>query len=92
MTTTSTEQALLIILSITLAIFLILGIVLLIYLIKISSTIKVIVDKAERLTEKAETMASFFEKTAPKIAIGRLLGNIAEAVSKRSKNRKEHDE
>lgn len=82
---TTTEQALLIILSAALAVFIILGIVLLVYLIRAAKKVNVIVDKAEALTEKAEHVSQFFERTAPAVAITRLFGNIAEAVMKNNK-------
>lgn len=82
---TTTEQALLIILSAALAVFLILGIILLVYLIRAAKKVNIIVDKAQVLTEKAEHVSEFFEKTAPAMAITRLLGNIAEAVMRNSK-------
>lgn len=83
---TTTEQALLIILSAALAVFLILGIILLVYLIRAAKKVNIIVDKAEILTEKAEHVSQFFERTAPVVAITRLFGNIAEAVMKNNKS------
>lgn len=85
---TTTEQILLIILSIFLAIFLLLSIVVLIWLIKIFRQLKRIIDKAERLTDRAEIIAHFFERTAPHVAIGRLISNITQTVFNKSSNNK----
>ncbi|MEK7602877.1 MAG: hypothetical protein AAB459_01355 [Patescibacteria group bacterium] len=90
----STEQILVIILASALAAFLIIGIVALIKFIQILNHINKITEKAEHLAEQAEAVGSFFQKTAGPIAIGKLLGNIAEHIfggreskrSKRSKN------
>lgn len=80
-----TEQALLIILCVFLAIFLLLGIILLGWLIKVTKKINIIADKAEKLTETAESFSKFFEKTAPAVSIARFVGNIAEVVLKHNK-------
>lgn len=77
---TYTEQALLIILSLFLALFLILSMIALVWIIKILSQLKRIIDSTEKVIDKAENIAIFFEKTAPTVALGRLVSNITEAV------------
>ena len=85
------ERVLVVILSSALALTLILSIVLLIILIKIFLHIKHLTEKAESFAEKAENIADFFERSAPPIAIARMLGNIGEAFrrTKGDKRRKE---
>ncbi|HUD06645.1 MAG TPA: hypothetical protein VMR34_02045 [Candidatus Saccharimonadales bacterium] len=73
---TTVEQVILIILSAALAIFLILSIVCLILLIKLLGNLRRIIAKAERLADHAEHIKDMFEKTAPVVALGRLVGNI----------------
>lgn len=81
---TQTEQALLIILSTFLAIFLLLGILVLSYMLKISKKVNIIVDKAEKMTERAEAISEMFEKSSPSMAVMRIIGNVAEMLKKRS--------
>jgi hypothetical protein len=79
-------KILVIILSSTLALFLILAIILTIKLIQVANHLKVLVVKAEALTEKAGHIGELFQKSAAPMAIGRLLANIHEAVfSKKGK-------
>lgn len=73
-------ETLVIILSVMLALFLLLSIVLLARLIQIVKQIKRITDHAEHAVDKAEEIASFFEKTATPVALVKLLANISEKV------------
>ena len=73
---------LVIILSVMLALFLLLFIVLLVRLIQISRQIKRITDYAENAADKADEIASFFQKTATPVAIVKLFANISETVAK----------
>ncbi len=90
-----TERVLLIILSATLAIFLLLAIAAAVLVIKILKQIRVIVEKAENIADKAETLSSFFQKSAGPVAIGRFITNMAEAIfqkrGKRNSSKGEDD-
>ena len=77
-------ETLVIILSTMLALFLLLGIILLVKLITITKQIKRITEHAEIAVDKAEEVASFFEKTATPVAILKLIANISESISKAS--------
>lgn len=76
------------ILSITLALFLVLGIVATVKIIQILNQLKKIVDKAERLADRAEAVGDFFRRTAGATAFGKLVANITEAVRNRKRGRK----
>lgn len=65
----NTEQAILIILSIFLAIFLILGVVALIYTIKIQRSVKKVVSTIEKVTEKADKVGDIIENSAPMVGL-----------------------
>ena len=75
---TTTEQALLIILSIFLAIFLLISIIALAKIIQILKYIRHIMEKAEKIADKADTVADFFEKSAGTAAITKLVSNIVQ--------------
>lgn len=81
-------QILVIILSVTLAIFLILGIVLTIKLIQIANGLKRITTKAEDVVDKAEAAAEVFQKAAAPVAIGRLISNITDLIGRKDKGDK----
>ncbi|MDB5164076.1 MAG: hypothetical protein JWS12_694 [Candidatus Saccharibacteria bacterium] len=81
-------KILVIVLSAVLALFLILSIVVVIRVIQLVNALKRIVEKAERLTNKAEDVADFFRSSATPVAIGRLLANIHETVFKRKSKEK----
>ena len=75
-------EALVIILSVMLALLLLLSIIFIVKLIQISSQIKRITDHAEQVVDKAEQIAGFFEKTATPIAILKIIANVSESVQK----------
>ncbi len=83
MSTETSLTILVVILSITLAVFLILGIVLLIKLIKVTDSVQRIATKGEEIADRAEAAAEMFQNAAAPVAIGRVLTNIFDAVSKR---------
>lgn len=84
----TSEQALVVILSASLAVLLGLSIIAVVKIIQILNTIKSITDRAEVLTEKAEVIGNFVQKAAGPIAIGRLITNIADNVfQSRSSNK-----
>lgn len=89
------EQALVIILSVFLAIFLILGIVVFSLLIKIMQTVQRITTKAEYLadrasdlTDRAAAVGQFFEHAAGPVALARIFAGVAERFMGKSKNNK----
>jgi predicted PurR-regulated permease PerM len=75
-------EALVVILSVMLALFLLLSIILVIRFIQITRQIKRITDYAEHAVDKAEEVASFFEKTATPVALMKLVANISDTISK----------
>jgi len=79
---------LVIILSITLAIFLILAIVFTIYLIRIARKVDEITDKAKSAVSSVEAAAKIFEKSAAPAAFSRIVANIVESFSDRKKGKK----
>lgn len=77
----TTEQALLIILSGTLAIFLILSIAIAIKVLQILKHVRAIVEKAESIADKAEAVSEFFQNTAGPTAVVKLISNIFQSIS-----------
>lgn len=75
-------QALVVILSCMTALLLLLAIILMVKLIQISKQVKRIIAQAEEAVDKAEQIASFFEKTATPVAILKLIANVSESVHK----------
>ncbi len=74
-------EILVIILSITLAIFLVVGIVLTVSLVKLSNQVRGVVAKADEVMDNVEQVSSFFRKTAGPVAITGLISNIVSAVT-----------
>jgi competence protein ComGC len=83
MSTETSLTILVIILSVTLAVFLILGIALLIKLINLTNSVQRIATKGEEIADRAEAAAEMFQNAAAPVAIGRVLTNIFDAVSKK---------
>ncbi len=82
------ERVLVVILSATLALFLVLAITAIVIGIQILRHIKRIMEKAEKIADKAEAVGEFFQRSAGPMAIGRLITNVAEAVFNKRSNRK----
>lgn len=68
-------------LSTFLAIFLFISIVVLLKLNKILGHISSITAKAESIADQAGNVASFFNKTASSVALGKLLANVVNVAS-----------
>lgn len=79
---------LVIILSVTLAIFLILAITVAILAIKLFKTLNRIADKAESVVESAETVGRFFKTASGPLAVFKLIHNIVEGVGQHGKREK----
>lgn len=88
MDTDTALKVLVIILSTTLAVFLVLGIILLVKLIQVAKHLNNITAKAEEIADKAEAVTEFFGRSAAPLAIGKLLGSIADAVNRKGKRGK----
>ena len=88
MDTDTALKILVIILSTTLAVFLIVSIILVVKLIQVAKHLNNITAKAEEIADKAEAVTEFFGRSAAPLAIGKLLGNIADAVSRNNKKEK----
>ncbi len=88
-TVSNTDQALLIILCVFLAMFLLLSIIALVWILQILSELKKIIKRAEELARETEgSINSFFQSTRPIISVVKLLSNMSEAVFKADKNHK----
>ncbi|MBW3569299.1 hypothetical protein KY385_04180 [Candidatus Parcubacteria bacterium] len=72
-------EALVIILSIMLALFLLLGIVILVKFLQMLRQIKRITDHAEEVVDKAEYIADFFKHSSGPMAVIKIIGNISES-------------
>jgi len=81
-------EILVIILSITLAIFMVLAIILTFNFIKISQTVRSIVNKADSVMDDVESAAEFFKKTSVPIGITSLVANIVSKVTGENKKGK----
>lgn len=81
-------EILVIILSITLAIFMLLAIILTFNFIKISQTVRSIVNKADSVMDDVESAAEFFKKTSVPIGITSLVANIVSKVTGENKKGK----
>lgn len=72
--------ALVIILSVMLAISLLLLIILLVQVLKIVKAIRHITAQAEQVVDKAESVAEFFKKTSTPMAIIKIIANASDTV------------
>jgi ABC-type multidrug transport system fused ATPase/permease subunit len=93
-TVSNTDQALLIILSVFLAMFLLLSIIALIWILQILNELKKIIRRAEELARETESsINTFFQKTGPALSLVRLISNMSDAVfgGKPKKHKKEDD-
>jgi hypothetical protein len=79
----TTEQVLLIVLCTTLSLFLLVCIIATIKAIQILNDVKRIVQKAEKLADKAEAVGDFFKATAGPAAIGKLVSNIFHSIQQK---------
>jgi predicted PurR-regulated permease PerM len=88
-TVSNTDQALLIILCVFLAMFLLLSIIALIWILQILNELKKIIKRAEELAKETEgSIHSFFEKTGPVVSLVRLISNLSNVVIKDKKKDK----
>lgn len=88
MTITNSEQILVFILAVTLAIYLIVSVIAIIKVVQILNHVKAIIKKAEDITDKAESVTQFFQNTAGPVAIGKLISNIFNADRERKERGK----
>lgn len=84
-------EILVIILSVTLAVFLLLGIYLTIKVIQVVNHIKKITEHAEQVADKADHISDFFAKTATPVAIAKLIANISDIIQKKRSLKKKRD-
>lgn len=76
----TTEQILVVILAITLAVLLLLSIAIAVLTVQVLRHIKRITEKAEAIADKADSVTSFFQQTAGPAAIAKLVSNIVHSV------------
>ncbi len=88
MTLGTTEQILVVILAVTLAILLVLSIAIAVLVIQVLKHIRRITEKAESIADKAETVTSFFQQSAGPAAIAKLVSNIVHAVREKDRQDK----
>jgi hypothetical protein len=81
------EQVLVVFLSGALALFLVLGIIVLVKIIQLIRMIKHLIDRAELLVDKAESVGEFLEKSVTTLTFGRLFTSMASKFT-RKKRRK----
>lgn len=79
----NSEQVLVIILSVFLAIALLLFIIFLVLAIKVVKTVRRVSQKAEMLAEKAGAVGDFVQHATTPLIIGKIFSNIADNVFKR---------
>ncbi len=82
----SSFDILVIILSVTLAIMLVLSIVCLIKFIEVLNRVKVILERAENVAQKAEEMGEFLKKSAGPMALAKIIGGFVKGF-KRAKRK-----
>jgi uncharacterized membrane protein len=85
---TTTEQILVIYLSIALAVFLTLGIILMIQGIRISKSVQRIVDKAEHVVQSAEHVGQVLSNVSGPLGILQILRNLGGIATKDKKRGK----
>lgn len=84
-------EILVVILSITLAVFLLLGIYLIIKVIQVANHIKKITEHAEQVADRADHISDFFAKTATPVAIAKLIANLSDIIQKKRSSKKKKD-
>lgn len=84
----TSENILVIILSVFLALFLVLAITALVFVVRLLKTLNRITAKAEKVIDSAETVGNVFRNAAGPLAALRLLRNIVETVTEHSKKHK----
>jgi len=87
----TSEQILVIILSVFLALFLLLGIVVAIQVVRLLRQLRRITDKAERIVESAESVGAVFRSAAGPISILKLVQTIVESVTQHKHSKKRGD-
>lgn len=84
---TGYEQVLVIILGTFLAIFLLLGIILLVLAIKVASSVRRVMQKAEKLTDKAGAIGDFLASASGPLAAARVMSFVSDILfRKKSKH------
>lgn len=78
----TSEQILVIILSVALAVLLVLSIVVVALIVKLVKSIQRITDKAENIIANVEHVGDTFKNVAGPMAVFRVINNIAKVVSK----------
>jgi hypothetical protein len=81
----TSEQILVIFLSVALAVFLVLAIIATVLIIKLLQTIRRISEKAENIIEDVEQVGDTFRNAAGPLALLRVVSNIASVVNKHKK-------
>ena len=84
---TMTQQVLVVILSSFLGLFLLLSIIALVLILQILRYVKRVTAKADRLAEKAESIAEIIETASPAVAIGKVIATACSSFSKARKDK-----
>lgn len=85
---TTTEHALLIILSAALALLLILAISAMVLVIRLIASLRAIAQKAESVIDSAESVTQLFRKAAGPVTILHFVRNVADAVMNAKQDKK----
>jgi len=84
---TTTDQTLIIILSVLLSVFFLLCIAVMIMVIKILSGVRQVVAKAEEVVDSVESAAEVFKDTSGRLAFFKLMRNIMKMVQGKQEKR-----
>lgn len=82
-------EILVIILSVTLAIFLILGIIVMVYVLKVAQSLKQMSDKASSAVDNVSNVAASIGKFVTPAAAGKLVVEVVQKFMKHEKGKKE---
>lgn len=82
---TTTDQVLLIIITVLLSIFIIAGITVLVGIIKLISVIRALVVKAEDVVDSVESATEIFKDTQGSLAVFKLVRNIIKVANKKGR-------
>jgi hypothetical protein len=80
-------HALVIILSVFLALFLILGIIIFVEILKVMKTVRRIADKAEHVIDSAESVGAIFRNVSGPLSLMKVVANIVESATKHKSKR-----
>lgn len=81
----TTEQIILLILAVTLAIFLVTAITALVYIIRLVKSLQIIAAKAEQLVDSAESVGAMVKQTVGRLSLLRFVKSVVDLVHSKDK-------